>query len=160
MVGVDYAFLTKTGDTTLDTTSLTTLVAKDSQSKCMFGIAVPKKGVNDVEYATRMLIRALNFLGYPRVIMKSDQEAASVKVLEHVRDHKGSDVLQLGIEHSPAHDHQSNGLVERAVQTLEGHIRSMILALEHNIDANGHVLPWLISDVGVIINRFYVAGYG
>ena len=57
-----------------------------------------------------------------------------MKLLEHVRDHRGEDITQIGIEHSPVRDSQSNGLVERAVQTLEGQVRTMLLALEAKIE--------------------------
>ena len=52
--------------------------------------------------------------------MNNDQEPAIVRTPEHVRDHKGSDVVQLGIEHSPANDHQANGMVVRAEQSIQG----------------------------------------
>ena len=49
VVGIDYAFMTKTDDVTFDISSLTTLVAKDSLSTYIFGIAVPKKGIDEQE---------------------------------------------------------------------------------------------------------------
>ena len=153
VVGVDYAFLDKTHDDNQTMTSITTLVAKDSKSKHVFGIPVPKKGVDEEEYATRQLLKCVNYLGYNNnIIMKSDQEPAIIKLLEHVRDHKGADLVQLGIEHSPVRDSQANGMVERAVQSIEGQIRTMLLALEAKIDAkidpDDAVLPWLIIYAG------------
>ena len=51
-------------------------------------------------------------------------------------------------------------MVERAVQMLEGQVRTMVLALESKIDktinADDNILPWLISYAGVLINRFHV----
>ena len=103
-LGLDYAFLNKTDNANLGISSITTLVAKDSKSKYLFGIPVPRKGLNEEEYATRMLLRAIQFLGYGRLILKSDQEPAIVKVLEHVRDHRGEETTQIAIEHSPAYE--------------------------------------------------------
>ena len=116
--------------------------------------------MNEEEYATRMVLRATNFLGYSRLILKSDQEPAIVKVLEHVRDHRGEEDTQIALEHSPAFDSRANGMAERAVQSLEGQIRTMVLALEHKlqtkIDADDCVIPWLIVYAAVLINRFHV----
>ena len=92
--------------------------------------------------------------------MTSGQEPAIVRLLEHVRDFKGEDVVQAGVEHNPVKDSQANGLAERAVQTLGGQIRTMILALgaklDCKIDPDNHALPWLIIYAGVLINRFLV----
>ena len=94
------------------------------------------------------------------MILKSDQEAALVKVLEHVRDHRGEEQIQIGLEHSPKYDSQANGLVERAVQSLEGQVRTMILALEAKLDnklaAHDEILPWLAIYAAVRIKRFHV----
>ena len=115
MIGVDYAFLNKTDSDNAGISTVTTLVAKDNRSKCIFGLPVPRKGVDEQEYGTRLLLKVLGFLGYSRVVMKSDQETAIVRLLEHVRDAKGEDTVQIGLEHSPVHDSQANGVVERAV---------------------------------------------
>lgn len=52
VVGVDYTFLNKT-----NSGDLNTLVANDQKTH-LFGIPVPrKKGVDEEEYCTRMLLR-------------------------------------------------------------------------------------------------------
>ena len=86
-------FMDKTDADNAKTSTITTLVAKDARSKYVFGIPVPRKGLDETEYGTRMLIRALNFLGYKRAILKSDQEPAILRLLEHVRDHTGEDMV-------------------------------------------------------------------
>ena len=80
--------------------------------------------------------------------------------MEHVRDHRGEQITQIGIEHDPVKDSQSNGLVERAVQTLEGQVRTMLLALENKIstkiNATDDVLPWMIIYAAVLLNIYHV----
>lgn len=155
VIGVDYAFMNKTHSDLTTMSSITTLVAKDQKSKHVCALPVPKKGVDEEEYATRSLLRCVNCLCYKKMVMKSDQEPAIIRLLEHLRGYKGSDIVQIGIEHSPVHDHQANGLVERAVQTIEAQTRTMVLALEDRvqtkIDPDDDVLPWLISYSGVLI---------
>ena len=59
-------------------------------------------------------------------------------------------------EESPVGEHQSNGDIERAVQTIEGQIRSMILALESRckskIRQDHPIFPWLIRHSAILIN--------
>ena len=47
------------------------LVGRDRKSKCYVAIAVPSKGLDEAEYATRRVLRFLDFLGYEKVILKS-----------------------------------------------------------------------------------------
>ena len=37
------------------------------------------------------------------------------------------------VEESPKGSHESNGVIERGVQTMEGHIRGMLLGLEDRL---------------------------
>ena len=55
VVAVDYAFMNKTKEDNSTSSSITTLVVKDQKSKHVFGIPVPRKGVDEDEFATRML---------------------------------------------------------------------------------------------------------
>ena len=42
-----------------------------------------------------MLLKILNYLGYAKILFKADQAPALVKLVEHVRDHKGEDIVRL-----------------------------------------------------------------
>lgn len=160
VIGSDYCFMNKTDEDFMDISSLKIMVAKDRRSKCVFALPVPAKGIDDEEFGTRQLIKSLDFLGYSSLILKSDQEASIVNVFEHVRDHRGEDRVQIGIEHSPKYDPQAYGMVERAVQSIEGQVRTMVLALENKLgaklNADYNIIPWLVSYAGILINRFQV----
>ena len=49
------------------------------------------------------------------------------------------------LSNSPVLDSQATGMAERAVQTVEGQVRTMVLAMEakldQQLDANDDVLP-------------------
>ena len=107
-------------------------MGRDRKSRCYSAIAVPSKGVGEDEYATRRVLRFLEFLGYEKVILKSDQEAALGTVLRSARVHRG-DNTQTMLEKSPVGDSRANGFVERAVQSVEGQVRTLKLALEARI---------------------------
>ena len=163
LIGVDYAFVIKTDADQKQLSEVTTMVAKDRRSKCVFPVPVPQKGVDPEEYSTRQLLRVLDYLGYSEVILKCDQESALGKVIGNVKMHRGPGT-QTGVENSPVGDSKSNGLVERANRTVEGQIRTMVSCLEHKlgkpIDASCSVFPWLIAYSGVLLNRFTVGKDG
>ena len=69
-----------------------------------------------------------------KIIVKSDQEPAIVSMLGDVirirAERGGAETIP---EHSPTYSHQSNGVIERGVQSVEGIIRSLRSALEERI---------------------------
>jgi len=99
------------------------------------------------------------------VIMKTDQEPAIeylVKDIVDARgDEKGSRTL---VEESPVKSKGSNGLVERAVQTIEGQIRVMKLALEGRlgmkVDAEANVVAFMADYAAYLVNRLEVGKDG
>ena len=93
---------------------------------------VPMKGSSGmfaVDKALDLMIECGSGCG--DVIVKTDQEPAIeylVKDIVEARgDEKGSRTI---VEESPVKSKGNNGVVERAVQTIEGQIRVMKLALE------------------------------
>ena len=164
VVAFDYAFLTKTAEDDVCKDELTVVVGKDAKTKCVFPIPVPQKGVDDNEYSVRCISRVLNALGYPKMILRYDQESALGKVLNDVKLHHG-DSVQLVPELRPKNDSKSAGLVERANQTVEGQIRVMLSAIEEklgtHVQPSDDIFPWLVLHAGTVLNRFDVqAGSG
>ena len=135
------------------------LVCRDNKSKVPAAISVPSKGVDENEYAVRRVLRFLDFLGYEKVILKSDQESAMKAVLSSVRAHRGIDTVwentQTMMEHSPVGDSQSNGLVERTIQSVESQVRTMKSALESNlgktVPADWPILNWRVEHAGNLL---------
>ena len=101
---------------------------------------VPQKGIDSDEYSTRRVLRFLEFLGYRDLVLKSDQKAALGKVLRHAKAHRGEGT-QTMTEESPVKDSQSNGSIERSIQTVERQARTLKLALENCIGRKLEVGP-------------------
>ena len=58
------------------------LVAKDSKSRAIFAHVVRRKGVDEEGYAVKRLAEDVEWLGYTRIILKSDGESAIVRLLK------------------------------------------------------------------------------
>ena len=58
------------------------LVVKDSKSRSVFAHAVPQKGLDDKGFAVDTVVSDVLWLGYSKVLLKSDNEPAMVKVLK------------------------------------------------------------------------------
>ena len=70
---------------------------------------------------------------FHEVIVRSDNEPALVALTERwVRERAAKGAGKTIIEHSPVRSSKSNGLVEKAVQDVQGMIRTMRSALEEN----------------------------
>ena len=73
-------------------------------------------------------------------IFKSDQETAILTLVEDLvkrRVDKGSG--ETIPKNSPAYRHQSNGVVERGIQSVEGMIRAMRSAFEERITGKSEI---------------------
>jgi len=67
------------------------------------------------------------------MIMKSDQEPAIVALVGEIAIRRSP--AKTIIEHSPVGSSQSNGIVERAIQSYEGMLRTLKGNLEDRWDA-------------------------
>ena len=126
---------------------------------------VPSKAVGDV--VTKRTVAFLRECGseMAKITIKTDQEPAIVAIAEDVVRLRASNGADETIsENSPAYSHQSNGVVERGVQSVEGMIRTLRSALEERM---GEVLvigdaiwPWLIEYASYPVNRLEVGHDG
>ena len=66
-------------------------------------------------------------LGFKRLILKGDQEPALQTLLDRISRLADRRIIQ---ERSPVGESQSNGIIERAIQELEGQVRAIKLNLE------------------------------
>ena len=97
--------------------------------------------------------------GYTSVVLKTDQETALRVVMDKIRTHRG-DQTQTMSELSPVCDSKSNGLIERAIQTVKGQVRTMRCALEASMGRKlingGALFSWLVIHAANVINLFEV----
>ena len=134
-----------------------TNISIDSENKWISAIVVKKKGA----YAVEAIGKEIDNSGFNRVIMKSDQEPVIRALLQAVKNERGDEVniekrAELIPEKSPVGESRANGEVERYVQTVQGQVRTLKMALEtryqKKINESHNVLPWLIMYAAMLIN--------
>ena len=100
-----------------------------------------------------------------KITIKTDQEPAILRVAEDIvklRAANGAD--ETISENSPAYAHQSNGVVERGLQSVEGMVRTLRSALEERIgvtlEIGDAIWPWLVEYASYLLNRMEVSHDG
>ena len=84
----DYAFIGDKGEITSQEQAETeegyikVLVVRDSESKALFGHVVPRKGVDEQGFAVAQITADVEWLGYTKVMLKTDNESAILKLLQ------------------------------------------------------------------------------
>ena len=96
------------------------------------------------------------------MILKSDQEPAIRAVMDGVARWRVG--VQTLFEQSPVKSSSSNGVVERAIRTVEQQLRTMKSAWERRwgvVIPDAHrVLTWMTEYVAFVLNRFEVCKDG
>ena len=154
-VHMDYCFMGGRDDTK----ARCILVVKDRDTRTIMSSVVPVKGTRDdfVAKRVRAFIRELGF-EHVDLTLKSDQEPAIQDLMNEVaRIRKPAATI---IEEAPVGESQSNGVIERGVQTAEGQIRVLKDAFETRIEskipAQHNAIAWLVEFAGVLVNRYEV----
>ena len=127
-VHVDFGFLGREED---PHKSLPVLVAKERTSKMLMSAAVPRKTTGT--YIAKRVVGFLREVGclHGDMVMKSDQEPALRSVVEDVGRLKAAEGGGRYVaEYSPVGASQSNGMIERAIQSVTGQTRVLLSALE------------------------------
>lgn len=132
------------------------LVVRDDRSKSVFGHVVPVKGLDEKGYAVDELVRDVTWLGYSRLVLKSDNEPAIVKLLgEALRELRIAGIDQIQEEHPPEYDPQANGSAEVGVKLLKGHFRTIRSGLERVlgfwIPVRHPLTAWMVRHSGNLI---------
>ena len=163
IISIDYAFVTRRGtvvsegeDGWDDEEALKLLIVKDSLSRAVFAHAVPRKGIDEKRYAVDMVVDDVLWLGYAKVILKSDNEPSIVRLLkEALAGLKVAGLEQAGEEHSPPFDSQANGSVEAAVKLVKCRLRTLKLCLERRIGKKipprHPIMAWLAPHAAAIL---------
>jgi hypothetical protein len=132
---------------------LPTLVPFESGVKWVSANVVPKKGVEG--FAVQAVGREIDLAGLRRMIVRSDQEPALLELLRAVKAERPED-LEIQPEQSPVGESKSNGEIERAIQTVQGHVRTMKLSVQRryscNIREDHPIWPWLVMYAALLLN--------
>jgi hypothetical protein len=104
------------------TGGMTVLVLRDRDTRMLMTTVVPRKGTKG-EFAAKRSAAFCSEIGYTgaSLIMKSDQEPAITALVGDIAIRRQP--AKTVIEHSPVGSSQSNGIVERAIQSYEGILR-------------------------------------
>ena len=128
----------------------TVLVAHDSMSGCDFAHIVPQKGVDNDQYSVGVLVEDIKWLGFTRIILKSDNEPAIVKLLsDTLRElrYQIDDLEQAAEEHPNTYDSSGNADVEAAVKRVTGILRTNKIAFENKVNVsipvNHPIISWM-----------------
>ncbi len=127
--------------------------------------AAPSKSTG--RFVTERVVAFLQDIGglHGDIITKTDQEPAIKSVADGVaqlKAERGSG--RVVMEHSPVGSSASNGVVERAVQSVQMQMRVMRSSLEERwlgaLNAQHPVVPWLAEYASHLLNGFEVGRDG
>ena len=97
-----------------------------------------------------------------QIIVKTDQKPSIVALIEDIV--KGREEGRTIVEESPVQSSGSNGVVERAIQSVEGQIRVTLLALEDHVgrqlDPQEAVVTFIPEYAAYVLNRLEVGKDG
>ena len=112
--------------------------------------------MDDKPFAVEIIVEDILWLGYAKVILKSDNEPAIMNLLkETLAVLKVSGLDQAGEEHSPPYDSQANGSVENAVKLVKCRLRTLKLCFERRIETKipprHPIMTWLAPHAAAIL---------
>jgi hypothetical protein len=164
----------------LDAKTQTILVIRERATRMTMASAVPSKSTGT--FIAKRGVAFMKEVGsqFGTVILKSDQEPAIKAVVDEMCKVRAADgevkteVVQISVirnmttrsvvEASPVGSSGSNGVVERAVQSVEQQMRVMRNALEKRcdvqIEANSCIWSWMAEYAAVLLNRMEIGHDG
>ena len=152
---LDYAYEGRDGEE-----PITLLCARCPELDHYACTQVASKGAN--RYSTAFLVAWIKSLGYKRIVVRSDNEAALLKLID-VTSQNLPEVEMVG-KQSPEHDHQANGAAEAAVRECKGMIRSLRALVEDKYQkrfARGEpILSWIARHAANCRNRYRLGSDG
>ena len=145
---------------------LTILVGQERVTGMSMAVVVPVKGSSG-RFSVGKILEFMEECGDAAtdVIVKTDQEPAIVILMKDLVEERGDTKGRRTIvEESPVKSSGSNGRVEREVQRIEGHLRTMKSALEgrieREIEAERKVISFLAEYASYLSNRLEVGKDG
>ena len=120
-----------------------------------------QKGVDDKRFAVDCIVEDVLWLGYAKVLVKSDNEPAIVKLLKESFAALKVEGLDASVEHPSPYDIQANGAIEAAVKQVRSRMKTLKLCLERRIGTKipprHPIAAWLVAHRAADI-RFRVRG--
>ena len=118
VASMDYGFFTDGGATPF-------LVVRGKPSMTIWNVPVQCKGVED-QAAIKETVESLNRLGYPELIVRSDNEPAILSFRDAViRELKERFGVRAIAQAPPKYDSASAGMVENAIKQVKEQVRTL-----------------------------------
>ena len=160
-VHMDYCF---PGDED-DDFKLTILVARERGTRMTMSSVAPSKTTR--EFMARRVVAFMREVGADQgdIVVKCDQEPAMASLTREIGAHRAAGGgARMVVESSPVGDSKGNGMIERAVKSVQGQVRVLRSALEERIgaklDPHHAVFPWMVEYASLMLNRFEVGRDG
>ena len=129
-------------------------VMRDTKTGMMFAHHVPKKGMSNV-HGAREIIKDVEKLGYDKIILRSDGEAALKSIQAEVARIREKETV---LENSPVGDSKANGVAERAVQAFGEQFRVIREGLQQRlqvrIPGNHPLTSWMTEHSADLLNKY------
>ena len=160
-IGMDYCFPRGVKD---DAPKV--LAMRSRKDGTTLALVVPKKGLSE-EWVAARIAKAIDDIGLDKVtmIVKSDGEPAMKALRRAVsRIRRAENKTGVIEEEAQRADSASNGLIEKAVQEVEGMIRTLRKKVEMSTGATmkkgSAAMVWLIEHSANLISRYKVGADG
>ena len=160
IISGDFCFM---GQTEQDKAS-PMFVLRDHSTRMTFAHMVEGKSTVNQEYSDylrKAVLQDIGTMGHSKIVFKTDGEPACKALQDAVKSCRDATTV---IENSPPEESQSNGVVEKAIDEVEGMVRTLKSALEERLGGRlepGHpVITWLVEWAATLINRYRVGKDG
>ena len=146
--------------------TVTMLVVRMRDVRMTMSTLAPSKATGD--FVAKRIVTFMKECGCEGadVIVKADQEPAIVLLFEKVAQERAANggKGRTLIEHSPKYSSKSNGMVERAIRSVEEQMRTMRSAAEKRLGVRWEhdhcVWAWIAEYASFLLNRFEVGHDG
>ena len=109
-------------------------MVKDRKGNAIFAHTIPQKGVDADGYSVARLVEDIKWLGYTKLLLRSDNEAAIVSLLAvALRRLKTEGIVQVAREKPPDYDSRASGSIENAVKQVQGLLRTVKFGFEKHL---------------------------
>ena len=161
-VHFDFFFLGREGE---PGNTIAVLAVKERLSGMLMAASAPRKTTG--KYISKRVMAFMKEIGceFGDLVVKSDQEEALVPIISDVGKLRAANGGgKFIIENSPVGASQSNGVVERGIQSIAGQVRVLLDAAEARwkviIPSNHPVMCYVVEYAAFLMNRFEVGQDG
>ena len=137
---------------------VTAVALCDDDSQYLAGHVVDAKGASS-ESAVKQVLKDLRKMGHHgKIVVKTDQESSIIDLFKAVAKERGAAGTIL--ETAARSDSKGNGKSEKAVQSIEETVRTLMIDLELRCGEKMPVLepffPWLLEHACDLLNKYKV----